>query len=396
MNEIKLKWLFQDPLLIILVLISFLIFSCADEKNPEIHTNEYHVRLALDSIYFELDSITSLDFEKWRYNSDQKLFYFFNKLNPTLYIYKVGEEFPVAIIPIDREGPNGIPKIDQIHVHNLDSIFILSQFNDHFASLINREGKIQNRFILSNSATVEPFSTLELQFGKNDFYFHQGKLYLPVGPRVENYVQNNIYPSLLIFDMETLEKEYVLEYPKRSREFNFGPYGSISYGLLNPATNDYVLCFPYEHSLMGVNLSSKNKKYGTDSNSFVRLANTSIDDHAPHDNTWYYYYHGWYDKMLFNPLDTTIWRMATVGFQLEKGQDTSDPSLVNIHGGKENFYTFIYDKNLELKGYVKEFLHLRPVLFIDGKMYKMATNRDPETAESRVIFKRFELVKKVE
>lgn len=378
------------------ITIYFFLVSCSSERNETLFISEYQVKLGNESIQFELDSLTSLDFQKWRFNNEHNLFYFFNSINRSLYIYEIGKEAPQAIIPLEREGPNGIPKIDQVYVHDLDNIFILSEYNDHTATIINRKGEIKNRFILSNRASGEPLTTLGLQFGKNDFYFHKGKVYLTIGPRVETYVQGTIYPSLLIFDTATLEKEYVLDYPKRSIEYNFGPYGAISYGLLNPLTNDYIISFPYQHSLKGVNLYSMDEMIGTDINPFVRLANTSLDDHSPNDNSWYYYYHGWYDNMLFNPIDTTIWRMSTVGLELEKGNDPSDPSLVNIHGGKENFYTFIFDKNLQVIGYVKGFIHIRPILFNDGKMYKMVPNEDPQTAENSVVFLSFELLEKVE
>lgn len=95
---------------------------------------------------------------------------------------------------------------------------------------------------------------------------------------------------------------------------------------------------------------------------------------------------------MLNPVDNTLWRMATVGKNLEVGQDLNDPSILNIHGGKENFYTFIYDLDLNLKGYVKRFLHFPPIIFHDGKMFRKEPNENPETAESLMIFKAFDLV----
>ena len=386
----------QLPFIFLFFYLIIFMASCIEKDDFRMAISRFEVQFSDDYVFFELDSVTSFDFQKWRFNNATKNFYFFNSISRSIYIYHIGKEHPIAIVPIDREGPNGIPKIDQIYLHNLDSIFVFSEVYDHVASLINSKGVIINRFILSSSAGSEPLSTLGLQFGKDDLFYNNDKLYLTVGPRVENYKPKNIYKSLLIFDIHTHSKEYVLDYLDRSRKFNFGPYGSVSYGLLNPFTNNFVIGFPYDHSLIGFDISSKDEIQGISSNPFVRLASTSIDDYPAEQHLWYYYRHGWYDKLALNPIDTTIWRMSTVGLQVEQGQNYSDPTLVNIHGGKENFFTFIYDKDLQLKGYVNEFLHLKPILFSDGNMYKFVPNSDPLTAESRIIFRSFHLVEKHE
>ena len=373
-----------------LVLIVFQ-FSCKTMEGENFILPEFQVNFKSDSLVFHLDDETSVQFDNWRFNHELGVFSFFNPINRSVYIYEVGNESYRFKIPIEREGPNAIPRISQIHVHGVDSIFILSAFNNHTAFLIDTTGSVLDKYELSNRQQGEYFTSGSLQFGKQDFYFYEDKIFLTVMPRGENYKAKEKYPSLLIFDINTEKKEYFVDFPSRFYDFNFGVFQGMSHGLFHSSSKKFILSYPYHHELKSLDIITGEEFESKMGNPYVRLANYSNPD-SEKEMRWYGFYFGWYDRMLFNPVDQTIWRMATVGRNFDKDQDLNESTIRNIHGGNEQFFTFIYDLDLKLKGFVKEFLHFQPIIFHEGKMYKKVPNTNPVTAENLVIFRHFELV----
>jgi hypothetical protein len=215
-----------------------LLNACNTMDEVHVPLQEYQITYATDSLTFFLDDESSIDFDIWRINADLGLLSFYNSFNRSVYIYEIGKQEYKYKIPIAREGPNAIPRISQIYVHNLDSIFILSAINDHTAFLIDTTGIVKNKFILSSREANEPFTSQSMQFGKQDFYFDKSKIYLTLMPRGEEFNPENRYPALLIFDAQTSQKDYFMDFPNRFYEVNLGPYLGNSYGLLSLVTNE--------------------------------------------------------------------------------------------------------------------------------------------------------------
>jgi len=380
-----------------LVRLAFLLFlpSCHEQGNALFKQNlaQYSIQYQDDEISFILDDETSLDFEKWRFHEGLGLFYFANRINRSIYIYEIGKEEPLLVVPIEREGPNGIPQIEQVYVHNLDSIFILSQYGDHVVHLLDREGERLDKFVIRDRQKQELGGTSGSQFGKNDFFFADNKLLLPVGSLEELERSKKPDAAFLIFDIKRREKTFLLNYPQKSRDYNFFLYSGMSFGGWNPSNGRYYLSFPYDHNLYYWSMENNEIHSTNQINPYVRLAEKGLEENGQDYIEWFMVYHSWYDKMLINPTDGTLWRTTLAGWNIERDNRTYDPETSrNSNGEKAWMYTFVYDADGLLIGKVNESLLLSPLLFHQGNMFKMVPNPDPETAENKVIFQRFNLV----
>jgi len=76
----------------------------------------------------------------------------YNRNGHQLELYHLSQNSPLGLIALKKTGPDGIPTVSNLYVHNLDSIFILSF---HKLLLINREGKILKSIRVNNSTNTD-------------------------------------------------------------------------------------------------------------------------------------------------------------------------------------------------------------------------------------------------
>ena len=380
--------------IVVWLVFSLLVSSCHEQGNALFiqYVPQYSIQYQDEEISFILDDETSLDFEKWRFHDGLGLFYFANRINRSIYIYEIGKEEPLLVVPIEREGPNGIPQIEQVYVHNPDSIFVLSQYGDHVVHLLNQEGERMDKFVIRNRQNQDLGGTSGSQFGKNDFFFADNKLLLPVGSLEETEKSKKSDAALLVFDIKSREKTFLLNYPSKSHDYNFFLYSGMSFGAWNPSNERYFLSFPYDHHVYYWSMENNEIHSTNQINPNVRLAEKGLEENGQDYIEWFMVYHSWYDKMLVNPMDGTLWRTALAGWNIDRDNRTYNPETSrNSNGERAWMYTFLYNADGLLTGKVNESLLLTPVLFHQGKMFKMVPNSDPETAENKVIFRSFSL-----
>ncbi len=128
-------------LFIYILIIPLLLISCDNStisKNPE---NQFLIKSK--SVKFPLDEVSNYEFFIYQSVGDSLLI--LNQINYSLDIYSLSEQSLIGRINIDREGMNGIERLNTFYYFNQDSIFLFSQFLLKNSLIVNVEGNIIDR-----------------------------------------------------------------------------------------------------------------------------------------------------------------------------------------------------------------------------------------------------------
>ncbi len=240
---------------IILLLFAFACSNPSKEESQKKQNLNSHQLIKKGTKTFALDSLTSYkSIRNPHYFSEGGINYF-SFLNPqtsSIYLYDYKSTALKKIIKISKQGPNAIEfRIDNYYIHNLDSIFIISDESFYFY-LIDQEAKLLKKYFSSNWNT-EKYQSRDSVFASayegnaalvkgKYIYFHGNGLY-----NSELHANNSI---ALRINLETGKSENMpFSYPKFYQENYFGRESNTLFTTqvsrtYNPNTQHFVYAFP--------------------------------------------------------------------------------------------------------------------------------------------------------
>jgi|GEM_PF-6267657 len=150
----------------------------------------------------------------------------YNRNGHQLELYNLSQNSPFGFITLKKAGPDGVPTVSNLYVHNLDSIFILSF---HKLLLINQAGKILKsiRINNSNSSEVNGINFDQLVFcgsteNMNSMYFDDqtNRLFIPTKSVRSASEEIHYQPSLFGYlDLNTLDYTPIdISYPEEFKD----------------------------------------------------------------------------------------------------------------------------------------------------------------------------------
>jgi hypothetical protein len=378
----------------IIFLIIVFFASCNSSEDMFFEFKEFELKMLEEYQLFRIDKETGFENQIWDFNYHKNYYSFFNSLNRKIYIYEMGDTNYLKSIEIPLDGPNGIPYLKQLHLHSIDSIFVLSavpgQVQIH---LINDEGVKVNSFQLTDSRNGDPVLSV---YQINDLTFHNPYLFLITLPSVNTIPESK--KSLLVYNIETNERELLIDMPKSyfTGDLSFSQNTGATYGALNPKDDEFLVGYGYDSELVLVNLEDRSLRKVDGSSKLVNLPEPTFN---PKNSSFlegrhYIFGNSWFHQIQFDPKFNLYLRSASIGMDFDPKDPNPDMNLVNsINGDKTFFLMFLFDENLKPVGRVPDFSFLRTILFTkDGTYKQVGSYKGEETIdpEDYIIFQKFQ------
>jgi hypothetical protein len=109
---------------IICLFLTIYLSSCKFSKSSKALDEQYLIKTK--SMHLPLDEKSTYEFFVYQVVADS--FLVLNQVNYSLDIYSLSEEKLIGRINVEREGLNGLERLNTFHYHNKDSIFLFPQF----------------------------------------------------------------------------------------------------------------------------------------------------------------------------------------------------------------------------------------------------------------------------
>lgn len=220
------------------IIISFctLIFfnSCVFSSNSQKSSDQFLTKTK--SVHLPLDEKSTFEIYMYQVVGDSLLV--LNQVNYSLDIYSLSKEIQTGRIKIQREGANGIERLNSFYYHNQDSIFLFPQFLLTNSLIVEINGRVIDRIkhhefksdvdgLINHVSTPQNPTTLfddELHFStyqmtsesmEDDNYFHEHSLNLITGNfatynylKKPKYFYNNRWVSETFSRLKTDKEEW--------------------------------------------------------------------------------------------------------------------------------------------------------------------------------------------
>ncbi len=117
------------------------ISSCDFSQNLQVPENQFLVRTK--TVRLPLDEKSTYEFFIYQVVGDSLLV--LNQVNYSLDFYSLPDQKLIHRIPVEREGVNGLERLNTFYFHNADSIFLFPQFLLKNSLIVDLSGNIVDR-----------------------------------------------------------------------------------------------------------------------------------------------------------------------------------------------------------------------------------------------------------
>lgn len=217
------------------VVVALLLLSCNNQgkvtnKGKELYRNEYVIEK--ESVKeFALDDETS-DYVGYLQLIDRgqdEVLAFVNSRSNSIYFYNYTTMEYEGKIQYDKEGQNGVSKMQAFLYINKDSIFTYS-YNVNILFLTNSEGKVLDKYKLFEMPTDLSQGLLPAPYVQTSTPLRKvGDNIICMGfePAETSYETETNRPVACILNTISKEVKYAINYPKQYAEYNWG--GGFAY-----------------------------------------------------------------------------------------------------------------------------------------------------------------------
>jgi hypothetical protein len=187
-----------------------LLTFCNQKPHMQDSKNSSSISHAVDTLLVPADSTTALDITVYDHfdNGDAEFLFFYNGYSHHLYGFNLSEKKYDYIIPLSRNGQEGVGNIESMHIHSLDSIFV---YERGIVKLLNSEGQV--------SASHNLIRSIPDDFG---FLLANPWFRLTYLPHTKTILLNNIY-GMMNRD-KSLQKPFAVYYSLVTRTSEFAPF----------------------------------------------------------------------------------------------------------------------------------------------------------------------------
>ncbi|RAI84680.1 DUF4221 family protein [Algoriphagus yeomjeoni] len=360
-----------------LLIVAFSCNSKQQDSAVQIELEEYYI--------FELDSLTRRDSKHVGFVPSLNSIYLFNDNTYTIYFYDLETKKNWKKIPLAKEGPDGLGRVDLFKVYSLDSIFSVNEILGQVTRISNEGTKIEKiRFLDMDNGDPA------IQSGISFFEFNKSKLYT-LARQTPNVLplRNKI---LLEYDFHSKEKTFEIEWPIEYIEdwmMATKPSSAVIRG------DKVYLSLPYNENILIYDLIDGNleKKYAGSSKikKYVPYSGDGdIQSRIRHSLEG-----ARYGKLVYEPSSKVFLREASVGLSIPLD---ANPLLATSESGsflsnnKDNVYvlTIVLDDSLNKIGEVPHQKLYQDAFCTDSALFRRVVIYEKEN-EDILVFGKYKL-----
>lgn len=189
----KLKHLF------IVSISSFLAFACSDKIKQERDQMPSGLLSNSKSVKLPLDERSTYEFFNFQVRNDTLIV--LNQPNSSLDFYNLNSQefFNRILIPVD--GESGVQKLYSFFYHNLDTVFVFSQFKINQIKIFDFDGDYQSTISLNRSDLGTHGILNHASLPSMPTYYFNQKLFFQVMPAFEDEMLNDSFINEYVYDI---------------------------------------------------------------------------------------------------------------------------------------------------------------------------------------------------
>lgn len=250
------------------IYICFSLFSCNTNSVKNEYYNKYKNKCKIELIgkkEISLDENTSSFTMFMQYIDNIDKLSLYNKYNNSIYLFDYNTGKLYKKIQFEKEGNNGVGKLQGYDYINEDSIFV---YNRHtkIVSLMNEASQLKWKRRLNidslQSYTFMP-SFPYLQTNSPMIYINKKLILGGFGTAETTAETSTNSPVTTIYNFEGDSISFANNYPEQYQKYNWGGgFFRMPYFDVNKANETIILSFPQDHYLYVYSLlTKKQKKY---------------------------------------------------------------------------------------------------------------------------------------
>jgi hypothetical protein len=363
-----------------IILILLVLQSCKESKTLESPWLDQATLESSGEWILEIDNTTPRYSNLFSYYDDDEILYLYNRLGHTLYTYELNQSQPKSILKLKSEGPDGVMKPDAIKVLSQDSILFLNN-STKLLTIIDSEGHtFYTKKILKDDENGLPL--------RSSILHQNGKIYVPVANYI--YTNKNISSkSLMIMDLETSEKDFLLDTPKELQNINdWADRYYIRDGVL-VGDSIYVSTWSMSKDLKAINLYTlKSRKLSYSSKYINNAKRASGTFKSLEEKSDFQLQNTWNEAIFYAEHQNLVLRSHSIGKYIPDGGSRYD-KLKTINGDENYVVTELFDNTLNKIGevpgvtFIEGIFSSKTGLYIEDFLFDMNN-------ENIVVFKKYE------
>ena len=367
---------------IFFLLVAALLFSSCGKEDKITFGDSFTLKKT-GQIIFSLDSMTKTEHAVVNFSQQLNSLCVFNEINHSIYFFDVSTQETTKIIPIEKEGPNGVGRVKAMLVHTRDSVFL---FNDatNKVVLMNNKAEVLERFELFNRAAGDPARILE-----PEIYFHDGNLYL-MG-RAASFTDKDKNKNIVKYNIKEADKSFLMDYPTSYQQGKWSSKIMNKFALFNSDSGDFIVSFPFDPFIHVFNeRMDETKAYYAGSDLMKQPKQITAKEKSNVAN--YLLSNSWYWRLFYDPYNKIHLRSASVGYDMENTDLSSQTYKSKNRDGIFNT-TIILNEDLEKMGEVPGLNFYKATFSTREGIYIQDFDTDSDN-EDVMVFSKYQLVKK--
>ncbi len=221
----------------IFLILIFCCFSCKHSENKRIKNTDRlinSINVKFDTIKFKINNSQLSYYPLTTYNGQNGNLYCYNDTHHTIDVYSIKDKILKKIIPLVKEGPNGIERPNDILITESNELYAIGYFD---ISNIDENGNIIERKSINSKSRDSYFSKhfffpskdsgFEYHKESDQYYIINTNMQYDISSQKKDFFKN----SKLIGSYSMLEeqpRELDISYPSEYLELDFG-FNSIPF-----------------------------------------------------------------------------------------------------------------------------------------------------------------------
>jgi len=364
-----------------LILLTFsILFSACNKQDKMPFGNKFTLEKT-GEIAFALDSMTKKEHSVVNFSQDYNSLCVFNDINHSIYFFDVSTQATTKVIPIEKEGPNGVSSVEAMLVHKRDSIFLYNPSTNKI-TLLNERAEVIRHFSFFDRNLGEPARVLS-----PEIYFNGQNLYL-LG-RVASFTTESKNKNIVKYIIEKDSTEFLMDYPASYQDGKWSSILMNKYANYDPASNNFIVSFPFDPFLYVFNEKlSETAPYYAGSDLMKQPEQITAKEKSSIGS--YLLGNSWYGRLFYDPYNKTYLRSASIGYDMEN-TNTEDGKYSSNNRDGIFHVTIILDKDFQKVGEVINMDFYKTTFSTKEGIYIQDFEIDPEN-EDTMIFSRYQLV----
>lgn len=369
-----------------------IITLCCKSQNEDFNQVDEVEFLEIDQITFPIDDETSFSPRVHGYSTTINKIYIWNELNSSIYLFDIDTPENTQKITIELGPSTGVYSVNHILFQSQDSVYLFDNRAKRLHLYIPSKSEYQSHQVLGTEAADPSIDPSTKSFWIDD----KSNAFIVTKP-IPDKTANNLYTSLLKYNLTTNKREFLLPFPDDYKK-DFTKLYERAHFAYDTRKHQLLYSLPYSQEIYVIGQNG----------SIIDSIPSNSDKVKPYDRPqteftnpvegqfWAASLSKWID-ITYDPYRNLIYRTAFIGYQIPSDL-TIDPNerRKTVNGDNSYSTTLVFDASYNKIAEIpsEPFTALVSPIPTPQGIFQLVGSRKELKDENLLIFKRFEVRKK--